>query len=853
MISKEKKIVATVTFEDYPLKKKIENYRNTLLVSRTSKSSLQPIQKPLTYVIFENVDVSGPQDANYDSIAALCKVILDTEYYRTMPSSSKYFQLMEKACWKGYVRLKLRDQANHPRVESPTYSLDEGEIYTKDGSSTYSLASASSGYSSETYDHVYLDRLLPLENLKLKGIDPVASDQLPQACVRRLADYMPSWSEVSDGEELLSDQEDEQEEDDPPTEHLDEDYHAGYEKVQVLRQCHMEQRHQWYLGSPHFMLYFGELLRQKIGPELGISQAQMKNGKYRGCSVYTSREELVPAIHVPIWPDCAFAFNLREGPRVTNLHTGEQFQWPTKQMREKIRSMGCHLVPVGHSPKHTINPFRDLEWKIRFPQAELYLERYCLTPMQLKVFQLMKLLIRTFVEESSDQSPGDLLEQLRAHLYWQCEQHSNNWPEEFLGESLVGFIRSFADCLARKHLSDYFIKERNLFEHIPEYTLMELKKKMDGIAEQPLLHVVWALRKLQHSPDFYPQLDYKRLLENLCSRDFLELKSWSKFTGPRSLDTELKENLPEPKLPSRMTSQVTDAMGFLGLPEHQERPKTRQRRRVQQRQPKVKQVQAEDQGKSYLDSMDELLKLAADYSDIYYGSASISSVGSSGFHESSAMNAPQLDNGLEILRRTNLLELFLDHSLAMTEQAVHFGNRNHALLYLMQGQRLCKLYQNLGCSQKSEHFVTELQQVAAKIETMSETPVLPRAGGFPIPVEKKITFAEHTVQIHSPNSAAKKTIRVLRDQNPPENRTQNPDEDMDKIEEIELDHGPVKTLEDVKNGETPKDEESQGTLKDTLANPINRLLNRLDGDSNLRNKMQQLILKASEATTQKFK
>lgn len=799
-------------------------------------------------MIFENVDVSGPQDANYDSIAALCKVILDTEYYRTMPSTSKLFQLMEQACWKGYVRLKLRDQAHHPRVESPTYSLDEGEIYTKSGSSTYSLASASSGYSSETYDHVYLDRLLPLSDLKLKGIDPVTGDQLPQACVRRLADYMPSWSERSDDEELPSDQEDEQEDEqdeEQPTEHLDEDYHAGYEKVQVLRQCHMEQRYQCYLGSPHFMLYFGELLRRKIGPELGISQAQITNGKYRGCSVYTSREELVPAIHVPMWPDCAFAFNLREGPRVTNLHTGEQFQWPTKQMREKIRSMGCHLVPVGHSPKHTMNPFRDLEWKIRFPQAELYLERYCLTPMQLKVFQLMKLLVKTFVEESCDQSPGDLLEQLRAHLYWQCELHSNNWPEEFLGESLVGFIRSFADCLARKHLSDYFIKERNLFEHIPEYSLMELKKKMDGIAEQPLLHVVWALRKLQHSPDFYPQLNYKRLLENLCTRDFLELKGWSKFPGPRSLDTELKENLPEPEkepeLASRMPRQVTDAMGFLGLPEHQERPKTRQRRRVQQRQPKAKQAKPDDQDKSYLDSMDELLKLAADYSDVYYGSASLSSVASTGFHESSA--TPQLNNGLEILRRTNLLELFLDHSLAMTAQAVHFGQRNHALLYLMQGQLLCKLYQNLGCSQKSEHFVTELQQVAAKIETMGETPVLPRAGGFPIQVEKKITFAEHTVQIHSPHSAAKnlhspnqKTIRIP------------PDEDADQIEVVEPDKGPSPTKADVDvaSRETPKVEETTG-------NPINRLLNRLDGDSNIRNRMQQLFHKATEATTQKFK
>ncbi|XP_017106403.2 uncharacterized protein [Drosophila bipectinata] len=811
--------------------------RNVLYKSGTSKSSLQPLQKPLTYVIFENVDVSGPQDANYDSISALCKVILETDYYRTMPCFSKYSSLMEQTWWKGYVRLKLRDQAGYPRVESPTDSLDEGEIYSKGGSSTYSLTSASSGYSSDVYDHVYLDKLSklrPFDDLKLTGIDPVTSNQLPPACVRRLADYVPSWPEQSDNEDVSSDQEDEQEED-QSAEQLDEDAEdspAGYEKVQIHRQCHAEQLQQCYLGSPHFMLYFGELLRQKMGPELGITDSQLRTGKYRGCSVYTSREELVPAIHVPFVPECAFAFGLRDRSQVTNIHTGEQFQWPTKQMRDKIRSMGFHLVPVGYSPKHTLNPFRDLEWKIRFPQAELYLERHCLTPMQLKVFQLMKLLMKTFVEGSCDQSPGDLLEQLRAHLFWQCELYSNDWPGEFLGESLVRFIRTFADCLARKHLRDYFIEERNLFEHIPEYTLMELKRIMSGIAEQPLLHVVHALRNLQHSPDFYPPLDYKRLLENLCSNDYLDLQGWGKFTSSRLLaELENSQEL-EQEAPSSTPRQVTDAKGFLGLPEHQERPKTKQRRRIQQRQPRPKQNKPQD-----LDDLDDLLKLAGDYSDYSYSSASISSVASSGYQES--LGKPQLNDGLEILRRTNILELLLDHALAMLAKAVHFGNRDHAQLYLEQGQLLCRLYQNLGCSQKSQHFVQELQQGAAKIEAMSETPVLPRG----VPVEKRVTF-EDTVQIHSPNSPAK----IHRSPNPNrESIRQNPEEDLDKIDVIVEDHDPIETDVNEENQERPKIEETQETvLNDSSKNPLNAFLNRFDGDSNLRNKFKKIVLPKTE-------
>ncbi|XP_017065230.1 uncharacterized protein LOC108103967 [Drosophila eugracilis] len=865
------------------------------LLFKSLKKPAQPLQKPVTYVVFENVDVARPNDANYDTVAALCKVLLETDYYRTTPCPSEFVQLMEMTRWMGYVRLKLREQSpNFPIGSSSSSSplpasSDEECCYGDIGSS--SSSSSSSGYSSGHYDYVYLARLntpRPLEELRLGRQFDFKRNVLPESCIRRLANCLPPWLEQTDDEESSSDSCNSDEEDQANTENRKYPP-AGYETVEVLRQCHVEQLQQCYLSSQQFMLYFGEVLRQHLGNQLGISQSQLSAATYRGCSVYTAREELVPAIHVPnSWPDCGFEFWLRARPRLTNLHTAEQFQWPTEQMRKRIRSFGFHVVPVGYAPKHSRNPFRELEWRIVFPQAEQFLERHCLTPMQVKVFQLMKLLVKTFVEgSSSDQPPGALLEQLRAHLFWQCEQHSNDWPEEFLGERLVRFIRSFDACLAKKHLSDYFIQRRNLFEHIPEDTLMKLRTIMAGIAEQPLLHIVQALRNLQHAPDFYPQLDYKRLLHNLFSQDYLELHSWGKFSRPRQgfPAQEIQEENQEQQVDkgrSPTKEEITDAKGLLGLAQHQERSRGKLRKKTQLLKATNQQLQLSEakQRRCSLDSLDLQLFLMRSNPEATTQDTA----------------KPQLNNGLEILRRSNLLELLLDHLLAMLSTAIRFGNRGHAQLYLEQGQRLCRLYQHLGCSQQAKHFIEELQVLANQMEGMSYTSVPNVAVDTALPVDesppvprKSIKFQDHVVQIHTPDPPTRQNP-VPHLENHRLNGILRVPQQHDQIEAIEtLQEENIKStlLMEIKSriGETTKDQvvetkelitkvndiepqtemdlepesKSGETPKEETLLSLNGILQRLNLDTDkmqmLGNKTEQLVQKVapSEAVREELK
>lgn len=775
-----------------------------------TRKQAQPLQKPLTYIVFENVDIARPNDANYDSIAALCKVLLETDYYNTTPCRVQYVKLLEQSRWMGYVRLKLREPTPAQQRSSSRGGDDDveedddndGGIYT-DGSSGYSTAGAgtinsckstSNSHSSSDqsswaeegdYDHVYIARLntqRPVEELKMLHGGELQRNVLPEACVCRLASCLPAWAEHSDDEEDEDEEEDEEEEEEDDNEDDDEleevtsqAQHAGYETVQVLRQCRVEQQRrrallqQCYLSSERFMHYFGELLRQQLAHELGISQRQLATGSYRGCSIYTSTDELVPAIHVPHgWPDCAFEFNLRARPQLTNLHTGEKFQWPTSVMRKRVQSFGFHVVPVGYAPKRARNPFRQLEWRIVFPQAEQFLERQ-LTRMQLKVLLLMKALVRTFVNDKC-QAMGHIMEQLRTHLFWECERHSNDWPEEFLGDRLVRFVRSFADCLARKQLSDYFIERRNLFEHVPEDALMELRSIMAGIAEQPLLHVLQALRNLQHAPDFYPRLNYGQLLETLVMQEYQQLRVGSKFArttlpvGEEQLEAQAKKEQQQKELQTSFThASPSDAVGLLGMWRQQERPRGKLRRktqmlRAQQQQQQLKQAEQRRHSADSTSSpwsMPLLLPRMSQTSSISASSTATSTT------------APALNNSVEILRRTNLLEQLMDHMLAMLAKATDFRNAQHAQLYLDQAQLLCRLYKQLGCDQHAQHYAEALCQAASNLErsvTISsgsgsgaeatQPNCSPgsqsRCSSRYSPMRRKsLKFVEHVVQMHS--------------------------------------------------------------------------------------------------------
>lgn len=542
------------------------------------------------YVVFENIDIARPNDANYDSISPLCKVDMELDFRETTPCKEDYLQMLNNIKWKGYVRLRLRED---PKMSRSLGANDFEDVYSE-GSSGYGTASP---YSSKTvlstlenvneqdYDYAFISHLNtqhPLKELKLNNpreqnkVDPKI---LPESCVSSLGNFVQPLQE----EEFTDDEEDS----DSEYENSDdservEDY-RDYDTLQAIKlyRIELEKRRkllaQNYLNSREFMKYFGELVRKKLAEKLNITEMELSEATYRGTSIYTQKYELIPAIYaaqnVSDWPKCAFEFRLRERPISTNPQTGQQIQWPTRAMIKRIETFGFHVIPLGYSPKKKRNPFRDIEWRIVFPKAERYLEQH-LTTSQVKVYMITKALLKSFVEPlEKNKALMFALDHLRMHLFWECERDYTAWPEEFLGEVLMRFINSFKQRVKEKQLSDYFIRERNLFESIPEYSLNTLYTILADITANPIMHLMIALRNLEFNTEYFPKLNFKKLYENLVENDMVKLKMLAK--NARSLIDLAQENENESCL---MPDE--GAKGLVGLKQHHVRTNGKLRRKT---------------------------------------------------------------------------------------------------------------------------------------------------------------------------------------------------------------------------------------------------------------------------------
>ncbi|XP_067639491.1 LOW QUALITY PROTEIN: uncharacterized protein [Eurosta solidaginis] len=708
-----------------PLNAAISKWIQFKPIHGPNKHNPQPFQPLTIYVIFENIDIARPNDANYDSISPLCKVDLDTEFYKTTPTKEEHIEMLRETKWKGYVRLKLREE---PKLQRTTASANE--VYT-DGSSGYSTASCHSfkqgsritnNYNTDTeYEYAYITLLngthRPLSELKLQSIRCPHSmldvKVLPDRCISTLAQYVePTIAEDTDGEDTSEDDNDEESfSDNMDSDDSTEEFYKrakpryrDYETVLQAIRAHKQELErqkillqQRFLNSKEFMHYFGELVRLQLADRLQLTYEELAEATYSGASVHTKYCEFIPAILEPHnaqhWPECAFQFRIRERPISTNPLTGQQFQWPTRSMIRRIESFGYHVIPIGYVPKGQRNPFRELEWRIVFPKAERYLEQR-LTSTQVKVFMMTKALVKTFVEPQEKQHKSLMftMDHLRMHLFWECERNFTGWPEEYLGEIQLRFISSFMQHLREKCLKDFFIEERNLFECVPEYSLVMLFSIFaDDIAANPLMHLMVALRNIDPEEDFFPKLNYKKLYENLSENNLLRLKLRAKNSHNLIGLGEVQDET--------MLTQDEGAAGLVGMNQHRERIKGRLRRKTHVMRHTIEMKRKQEMERRHL---------SEESTDVEF------------FFRHNLKNSPlgQINQGVENLQRTNVLELFIDYLIVMAEKALEFRALHLTKTFLAQARRLSKFYNNYGCDMGAKEYFSTIESIEEELDAV---------------------------------------------------------------------------------------------------------------------------------------
>jgi hypothetical protein len=303
----------------------------------------------------------------------------------------------------------------------------------------------------------------------------------------------------------------------------DEEYSSNSKRRKTLFVTH------YYLNSVLYMKSFEIIFADKIGASLGFTRA-LDSATAQGpkilCDITQTnhdskpikiRHEIFPTLKSADWPEQADGWKTRKRKVTPTSMPGVQYRWPSEDMMEDLKNFGCHLLPVGYMPTRGKNGEQFMEWQLAFPEAERYLEAR-LTHTQFRCFLFTMALYKTFLEPLNIHQ-GLLPTHIRTLLFWQCERGHSKWPEDRQGNILRKFLDAMYDAIKHMRLDDYFIEKRNLFESTPRTHLLKVQEKLLRIRENPVMHMLIALRNLRYTDSaFYPVLDYKKLYD-IITRD----------------------------------------------------------------------------------------------------------------------------------------------------------------------------------------------------------------------------------------------------------------------------------------------------------------------------------------------
>ncbi|KAJ6638876.1 Protein mab-21-like 2 [Pseudolycoriella hygida] len=459
-----------------------------------------------------------------------------------------------------------------------------------------------------------------------------------------------------------------------------------------------------FLNSKAFSSYFVNIFNDTLAKDFGMTKNQMSTATCKGPVIYIQPWEIVPAIQCP-WPREAFEWMHRQREIKENPLTRQKFQWPKPDMVNKVVQMGCHVIPFGYAPKNGLNPHRELEWKIVFPEANRYLES-CLTSSQSKIYLITKVLLQHFVEPHLDSKYNMFTdEHLRNHLFWQCENNFAAWPETYLGEALVRFLNSLLEHIKRQKLPDYYLPKRNLFENIPERIMVDLHKRIFRITENPLMYVLKALKSLKYLDDFGVAFNCRKLYTAITIDDPLKMlnkqlmdleKDWDKPSEPEDDEEEDEEN----------RGIIATYMKYEKANEIKRRPSR-----------KVKIIEAEK-----LKQMEEAAKKPVeDFINLTF----------------------PIIRHMERIRRDIIYKIFIDHYLLWAKKTRAIKSYSLALIFLFQARRLASLSLDddpmKDVSEKCEEIETLIESVLIEKNRDSQTkPRLPRRESYINPGSKAL-------------------------------------------------------------------------------------------------------------------
>ena len=218
-----------------------------------------------------------------------------------------------------------------------------------------------------------------------------------------------------------------------------------------------------------------------------------------------SGRDRVPSIPCKFWPSRATEWT----------HRPRHYGWPFLCDRNKIVTLGFHLVPVGHP----LSAMKLMEWRISFSIAERILV-WSFNHTQMQCYAFMKLLLKEFIKTRCSEKSNDVLCSyfIKTFLFWQYEETDPSfWQTKNMQGCINYLLREFYTCIQGGVLRHYFIPCFNLLEikltrdaqkELVNLLDIVLESDMAIMAQCPSLVTAWL--KFQEGRD-KNQLDIREL------------------------------------------------------------------------------------------------------------------------------------------------------------------------------------------------------------------------------------------------------------------------------------------------------------------------------------------------------
>ncbi|XP_060069224.1 uncharacterized protein LOC132549317 [Ylistrum balloti] len=152
------------------------------------------------------------------------------------------------------------------------------------------------------------------------------------------------------------------------------------------------------------------------------------------------------------WPEQARGWLTRQ----------RNYNWPGKDLKNKIEFIGCHLVPIGHTLSHQ----RDIEWRISFnkPERELV---WSFNGTQFACVDFMKIFFQVKISPNfPDLFPSYFIKTV---MFWMIEESNPTlWEPENLCRCLEELLCRIIICVGKKEIRNYFIPSNNMMDIKPD-------------------------------------------------------------------------------------------------------------------------------------------------------------------------------------------------------------------------------------------------------------------------------------------------------------------------------------------------------------------------------------------------